>query len=76
MLSTIKDVILGIYHAIISIFDFLGNAIKELATIARLLGSAVASIPSYLGFLPSAAIALVLALVSIAVLYKITGREG
>lgn len=76
MLSTIKDVILGIYHAIISIFDFLGSAIRELATIARLCAQSVAAIPSYLGFLPASVIAIVLVLVSIAVLYKITGREG
>lgn len=76
MLSTIKDVILGIYHAIISIFDFLGSAIRELATIARLCAQSVAAIPSYLGFLPASAIAIVLLLVSVAVLYKITGREG
>lgn len=76
MLSTIKDVILGIYHAIISIFDFIGSALRELAMIARLCAQSVAAIPSYLGFLPASAIAIILALVSVAVLYKITGREG
>lgn len=76
MLRAIKNGILAILSFFTSIFSFIGSLIKDLVTIAGLLVKAVASIPSYLTFFPAAFTAVVLVLVSIAVIYKITGREG
>lgn len=76
MLRAIKNAVLFIVTFFTSIFKFLGSLIKDLFTIAGLLGKAVASIPSYLNFFPAAFTAVVLVLISIAVIYKITGREG
>lgn len=76
MLRAIKNAILFIVSFFTSIFTFVGNLIKDLATIAKLLAKAVASIPTYLNFFPAAFTAIVITLISIAVIYKILGREG
>lgn len=76
MLRAIKNAILAILGFFTSIFAFLGNLIKDLATVAQLLAKAVAAVPSYLSFFPAAFTAVVLSLIAIAVIYKILGREG
>lgn len=76
MLTTIKDILFGIWDFITGIFEFLTSTILELAHVAGFLARAVASIPSYLGFFPAAFGSLLLVLVSVAVIYKLLGREG
>ena len=76
MLRAIRNAILAILSFFTSIFTFVGSLIKDLATIASLLGKAVVSIPSYLSFFPAAFTAIVITLISIAVIYKVVGREG
>lgn len=76
MLSTIKDILFGIWDFLVSIFDFVAGMFRDLAAVGRFLVQAVSSIPSYLGWFPAGFASLLLIGVSIAVIYKIAGREG
>lgn len=76
MLSGIFDVIKGIGEFISNVVGFILDFIKDIVYIITLLGETIISIPDYFGWLPTAVASLILALFAIAVVYKITGREG
>lgn len=76
MLSGIFDVIKGIGEFISNVVGFILDFIKDIVYIITLLGETIVSIPQYFGWLPAAVVSLILALFAIAVVYKITGREG
>lgn len=76
MFTLIIRTLISIYKAITGIFSFIVNLITETAAIVRFLGSAIAAIPSYLDFFPPAFGAALIALLTVAIVYKITGREG
>lgn len=76
MLRAIKNAVLFIVSFFTSVFSFITSLFKDLATMAGLLAKSVASVPQYLTFFPAAFTAIVIALISIAVIYKILGREG
>ena len=72
----------GIIQGIKEFFDFIVRAvqflfslIKDLVRVVEYLGQVAGKIPSYLGFLPSAALAIVVTMVSIMIVYKIVGRD-
>lgn len=76
MLGTIKNTLIWIYEFFTSIFDFVVNIFRDLSAMANLMKQAVAAIPSYLRWFPSAFTAIILVLITVAIAYKILGREG
>lgn len=76
MLRAIKNAVLTIVSFFTSVFIFIGNFIRELFTLAKLLFKSSSAIPSYLNFYPAVFTSVVISLVAIAVLYKLLGREG
>lgn len=76
MLATIKDITFGIWDFLVNIFDFIAGFFRDIAAVGKYLVTAIGSVPSYLGWFPSAFSALVIVGVGIAVIYKIAGREG
>lgn len=72
MISAIKEV----YNIIKTLFDFIIGFIHDLIELVKMVGEAVAKVPSMLGFLPSAILSLLLLLIGVAVMYKVLGREG
>lgn len=74
-----KDIIeflKGIGNAISSLIDFLISFVQDIVYIIQLTGKFVVNIPSYFSWLPSAAVALIVSIFGIVVIYKIMGREG
>lgn len=76
MLHTIKDAVMWIYDFFVSIFTFIVNIFRDLSAMANLMKSAIRAIPSYLSWFPSTFTVAIILLISIAVAYKILGREG
>lgn len=68
-LSTIGNVIVTAYQ-------FLVDTINGIAYIVEILGYFLASIPEYFAWLPSEFVTIVVMTFSVAVVYKILGREG
>lgn len=63
-------------NIIVSLVQFLIKFVTDLVYIIGLLGNTIISLPSMIGWLPSACITLVITAFSIVVIYKIMGREG
>lgn len=59
-----------------TVIDFIIGLFRDLIFLIQLLGNFLANIPTYLSFLPSAVTASVILIFSIAVIFKILGREG
>lgn len=76
MLDTIKNVILGIADMFTSVFDFLIGLVEDIVYVIKLCTSFVTKIPAYFAWLPSEAVAIVVVIFSVVVLYKVMGREG
>lgn len=74
------DAIIGFFSAIgdfiVGGFDFLLGIIRDLVYIVKLTGKAVGAIPRLFSFLPPAAVALLVTIFGVVVIYKILGREG
>ena len=60
----------------IGLTKFLINLVMDLVTVIQLLLESITKLPTILGFLPSTALALVMACFSIVIIYKVLGREG
>lgn len=65
-----------------SIGTFFSNVItlvrsffEDIIYVIKLIGAAIGKIPSYLGFLPSAVIAVFVAGLTLIVIYKVLGRD-
>lgn len=67
--ATIGDIVTVVIEFVVGLF-------KDLLFLIQLLGNFLANLPTYLGFLPSAVVASVIVIFSIAVIFKILGREG
>lgn len=66
----------GIGSAITSLIDFLISFISDIVYICQLCGEFVLNIPSYFSWLPAEAVAIIVTIFAIVVIYKIAGREG
>ncbi len=75
-MKDILEFLKGIGNAITSLIDFLISFVQDIVYIVQLTGEYVANIPSYFSWLPSAAVALIVTIFSVVVIYKIMGREG
>lgn len=58
------------------ILDLIGSIFRGMGDMARLLTQILPKIPDYFMWLPDSCLYLVVAAFSIAVVYKILGREG
>lgn len=66
----------GIGDVILALVEFVVSFFSDLVWIIQTLAWAVASIPSWLVWLPSEVYAIIFLMISIVVIYKVTGREG
>lgn len=66
----------GIGTALKSVLDFVISLFKDMAFMVQLLSKFLSSIPDYFGWLPAGVISTLVLIITIAVLYKILGREG
>lgn len=76
MLQTIADVLKGIADFIVSLVDFVISFIGDIVYIIKLTAEAVAKIPEYFSWLPSACVTLIVSIFAVVVIYKVLGREG
>lgn len=66
----------GTIGSIIStVIDFVIGLFQDLLFLIQLLGNMLANIDTYLSFLPTAAVTSVVLIFSIAIIFKILGRE-
>lgn len=75
-MGAIIDFFEGIAKAISTAIDFLVSTLRDLVYVIQLLGKFLLSIPSYLGWLPTSIVSIIVLIFTIAVLYKILGRDG
>lgn len=76
MLSTLVETVKEIGQALAAIWDFVWELIKGFAEVLQLLGRVVGALPQYLIWLPSTIVAITLAIFTVVIIYKVTGREG
>lgn len=66
----------GLVDIVGSLVDFVIGLISDLVYLVQITAKAVASIPSYFSWVPPQALALLLSIFAVVVLYKLLGREG
>lgn len=66
----------SIGNVIVTAFEFLVDTINGIVYIVKILGYFVANIPNYFDWLPGEFVTIVVMIFSVAVVYKILGREG
>lgn len=69
------DVLGSIVDFLVSIFNFVARIITEIIYIIKLTGSVMSNIASYFYFLPAVVSTAIITLITIAVAYKIVGRD-
>lgn len=75
-MADVLEFLEGIGNAITSVIDFVVSFFQDLVYVIEVVTQTVLSIPSYFAWLPSAAIAIIVTIFGIVVIYKILGREG
>lgn len=75
-MQTLINFVETISNVITAIIDFVIGLFQDLIYMIRLLGEVVLNIPAYFTWLPAEAIALVVVIIGVVVIYKILGREG
>lgn len=75
-MADILEFLKTIVNAIESVINFVVDFFADIAYIVQLVGETVLAIPSYFGWMPSAAVAIIVTIFGVVVIYKITGREG
>lgn len=75
-MADVLEFLKGIGNAITSVIDFVISFFSDLAYVVQVVTQTVISIPSYFSWLPSAAVAIIVTIFGIVVIYKIMGREG
>ncbi len=65
----------GIVDTIKAVIDFVVGLFEDLVYVIKLLGEFVLEIPNYFSWLPPAALAVILVVFSIVVIYKVLGRS-
>lgn len=75
-MNTLIEFFKNIGDIISSCFQFLIGMIQDLVYMVGLLGKFIASLPSYLSWLPGSFVTIILTIFGVVVIYKILGREG
>lgn len=76
MLESIKNFLFSIGNVITSLVDFVVGFIEDIVYVVKLCASFVAKIPLLFSWLPAPALALIIIIFSVVVIYKVLGREG
>lgn len=76
MLQDIFDALKNIVSFFTGIGDFILDTIRDLTYMISVLGTVSSGIQEYLSWLPPGFLLIVVATISIVVIYKIVGREG
>lgn len=74
-MNVIVDFLTGIGQAITSGFSLVFGLLEDLVYLILLTGKVLLSIPTYFSWLPPQFVVLVVSILTIAVLYKVMGRE-
>lgn len=61
---------------LISFFDFVFSLVEDLVYVIKLTGETVIKIPEYFSWLPEEAVAIIVSIFAVVVIYKVIGREG
>lgn len=75
-LGDIGSFLEGIGDAVLFGLDYLVDFVSDIVYVIKLTGEFVVDIPHYFSWLPSEITALIVAIFSVVVVYKILGREG
>lgn len=75
-MQAIIDFFNTIGNVISTVIDFVVKMFSDLVFMLKLLANFFASLPSYLSWLPSAAVSSIVLIFTIVMIYKILGREG
>lgn len=75
-IQVIVDRIKMLVDAVVSGITFVADFIKDLLYVIGLTGDALLTLPEVLKWLPAAVSAVIITILTIAVVYKIMGREG
>lgn len=70
------DILNGIWTFFSSVYDFVVGIFEDIVYVIRLTAHFVAKIPDYFSWLPAPALALIITIFAIVVIYKVLGREG
>ena len=76
MLSTIKQFFTGFADIVTAVVDFFIGFVQDIVFVVKLTGSFVAKIPYFFSWLPAPALAIIVTLFGVVVIYKVLGREG
>lgn len=75
-MQTIVDFLTSIGNVIVTAYEFLVDTINGLVYVVRILYYFVSNVPLYFAWLPPEFMTIVVMIFSVAVVYKILGREG
>ena len=75
-MQAILDFFTNIWSVVNQLISFVIGLVEDLVYVVRLTGQFVANIPTYFSWLPPAALAILVSIFGIVVIYKIIGREG
>lgn len=75
-METLINFFSGIGDFIVSAFKYIVDTVSGLAYCVRLLSYFVEKIPEYFGWLPAEFVVIIGCVFSIAIIYKVLGREG
>lgn len=75
MLSAISSAIDSIVSFFTFIWDLIVKFVEDIIYVVQSLSSLVTRIPSYLSFLPSTFISVIMVGIGVAVVYKVIGRD-
>lgn len=66
----------GIADGALALVEFMLSMVEDVLFVVQLTGEFVTKIPSYIDWLPTEVVAIVVSLFGVVVVYKILGREG
>lgn len=75
-MNAIFDFFTGIGETLIAVLEFIIDFFRDIAYIVKLTGEFVLNIPTYFQWLPAPALALIVTIFGVVVIYKVMGREG
>lgn len=75
-MEAITSFLSSIGNVIVTAYQFLVDTINGIVYIVKILGYFVTNIPTYFDWLPGEFVTIIVMIFSIAVVYKILGREG
>ena len=76
MLKAIKNALFGFIDMVTGLVGLVVGFFEDIAYVVKLCGTFVAKIPTFFSWLPSEALALIVTIFGIVVIYKVLGREG